>query len=56
MLWRLDYDWAANDVLVIEAMGINDRAQGQYLDVEEDLDIGRGGGISKRHSQLGAEM
>lgn len=32
------------------------RAQGQYLDVEKDLNTGRGEGISKGHSELGAEM
>lgn len=40
----------------MKAMGMNKRAQGHYLDVEEDLNTGRGGGISKGHSKLGAEM
>lgn len=32
------------------------RAQGQYLDVERDLNMGRGEGSSKGHSELGTEM
>lgn len=28
----------------MKAMGMNKRAQGHYLDVEEDLNTGRGGG------------
>lgn len=36
-------------------MGMKERAQGQYVDVEENLNTGSREGISKGYSGLGAD-
>lgn len=57
MFWRLDYGLGVDGILVIKAVRMNERAQRWwYLDVKEDLNKGRRGAISKRYSELGAEM
>lgn len=57
MFWRLDYGLGMNGILDIKAMGMNERAQRWwYLDVKEDLNMGRRGGVSKGYLELGAEM
>lgn len=49
MLYMLDYDLGTNGLLVIRAMRMNERAQEQYLGVEQDLNKGRGEETSKGH-------
>lgn len=52
----LDYDLEANGLLVMKAMEMNERAQGQYLEVEKDwFKYGERRRIIKGHSELGAE-
>lgn len=53
-LYRLDYDSETEGLVVIRATRMNESTQEQYLDVEEDLNKGRGEEISKGHSELEA--
>lgn len=43
----LNYNLEANGLLVIKTMEMNETAQGQYLDVEKNLRVGRGEELAK---------